>query len=381
MPMSALLALAMAGFITILTEALPAGLLPQISADLAVSPSAVGQLVTIYAIGSLMAAIPLTAATQHVRRKPLLLCAIAGFALVNTTTAVTGNLGIMLLARFLAGVSAGLLWAMIAGYAARMVPDQLKGRAIAIAMVGTPLALSVGIPAGTLMGSAIGWRTAFAVMTVLTVVLACWVWMKVPDYPGTTTSRRTSVRATLAINGLKPVLAVTLLFVLAHNILYTYIAPLVVPAGLTSRLDFVLLAFGISAIAGICIVGYLVGRWLRKLILSSIMLFAAAALILGSWGQVPELFWLSTGMWGLAFGGAATLFLTAAANTSGQASDVAQSMIVTAWNLAIAGGGVFGGILLEHSGISWLAWSVLALLSFAYGIALLAKESAFPLKH
>lgn len=267
---------------------------------------------------------------------------------------------------------------MIAGYAARMVPDKLKGRAIAVAMVGTPLALSLGIPAGPLIGAAIGWRSTFSVMTLLTVALIGWVLAKVPDYPGTTVSGRASIRGTLAIGGVKSVLTVTLLFVLAHNILYTYIAPLAVPAGLAQKLDLVLLLFGVTAIAGIGIVGYLIDRWLRVLVLASIVLFAAAASMLGIRGEVPELFWLATGVWGLAFGGAATLFQTAAANTSGQASDVAQSMIVTAWNLAIAGGGIVGGLLLEHSGIGWLAWSVLALLSIAYGIAFLAKERAFP---
>ena len=378
LPMAPLLALAMAGFITILTEALPAGLLPQMSMGLGVSPSAIGQLITAYAVGSLMAAIPLTAVTQHFPRKPLLLCAIVGFAVVNTITATTGSFYIMLLARFVAGVCAGLLWAMIAGYAARMVTDQLKGRAIAVAMVGTPLALSLGIPAGTLMGSAIGWRSTFSAMTALTIALIGWVWAKVPDYSGTTISGRASIRGTLAISGIKSILTVTLLFVLAHNILYTYIAPLVVPAGLAGKLDFVLLVFGVTAIAGICIVGYLVGRWLRELVLASIVLFGAAALMLGIWGDLPELFWLATGMWGLAFGGAATLFQTTAATTSGQASDVAQSMIVTAWNLAIAGGGTIGGLLLEHSDISWLAWSVLVLLLLAYVIAFLAKDRGFP---
>lgn len=378
LPMAPLLALAMAGFITILTEALPAGLLPQMSMGLGVSPSAIGQLITAYAVGSLIAAIPLTAVTQHFPRKPLLLCAIVGFAVVNTITATTGSFYIMLLARFVAGVCAGLLWAMIAGYAARMVTDQLKGRAIAVAMVGTPLALSLGIPAGTLMGSAIGWRSTFSAMTALTIALIGWVWAKVPDYSGTTISGRASIRGTLAISGIKSILTVTLLFVLAHNILYTYIAPLVVPAGLAGKLDFVLLVFGVTAIAGICIVGYLVGRWLRELVLASIVLFGAAALMLGIWGDLPELFWLATGMWGLAFGGAATLFQTTAATTSGQASDVAQSMIVTAWNLAIAGGGTIGGLLLEHSDISWLAWSVLVLLLLAYVIAFLAKDRGFP---
>ncbi|WP_313388401.1 MFS transporter, partial [Achromobacter aegrifaciens] len=95
----------MAGFITILTEALPAGLLPQ---SLAVSQASIGQTVTIYAIGSLVAAIPLVAATQGVRRRPLLLAAIAGFVLANTVTALSSGYVLTLAARFLAGVSAGL---------------------------------------------------------------------------------------------------------------------------------------------------------------------------------------------------------------------------------------------------------------------------------
>jgi len=377
LPMAALLALAMAGFITILTEALPAGLLPQMSAGLDISPSAVGQLVTVYAIGSLVAAIPLTAVTQRFRRKPVLLCAIAGFALVNTVTAITDNYAVILVARFFAGVSAGLLWALIAGYAARMVPERLRGRAIAIAMVGTPLALSLGIPAGTLIGAAVGWRSTFGIMSVLTVVLIGWAWIKVRDFPGSTKTESATIAGTLAIGGIKPILVVTLLFVLAHNILYTYIAPLVEPAGLGPQLELVLLTFGIGAIAGIIAVGYLIGRWLRPLVLVSTMIFIVASGMLGIWGDVPEVLWFATALWGLAFGGAATLFQTAAANTAGLASDVAQSMIVTAWNLAIAGGGIVGAVLLDNAAIGSLSWSAFALLALAYALISSASNKGF----
>ena len=370
LPLAALLALAMAGFITILTEALPAGLLPQMSAALDISQSAVGQLVTVYAIGSLVAAIPLTAATQRFRRKPLLLCAIAGFAMANTVTAITESYAIMLVARFFAGVSAGLLWALIAGYAARMVPERLRGRAIAIAMVGTPLALSLGIPAGTMIGAAVGWRSTFAVMSMLTLVLICWAWMKVPDFPGNTRTESATIAGTLTIGGIKPILTVTLLFVLAHNILYTYIAPLTEPAGLGLQLDLVLLTFGISAIFGIIAVGYLISRWLRALVLTNTVIFIIAAGMLGVWGDVPEVLWLATAMWGLAFGGVATLFQTAAANTAKKASDVAQSLVVTAWNLAIAVGGIVGALLLDYAGTGSLAWSAFALLTLAYAVAM-----------
>lgn len=189
LPLAALLALAMAAFITILTEALPAGLLPQMAQGLAVSEALVGQLVTIYAVGSLVAAIPLTAVTQGWRRRPLLLLAISGFAVVNSVTALSGSYTVILVARFFAGVFAGLLWALVAGYAARMVSEQLKGRAIAIAMVGTPIALSLGIPAGTFLGAAFGWRVTFGLISALTVILVFWVIAKVPDFPGRRTEK------------------------------------------------------------------------------------------------------------------------------------------------------------------------------------------------
>lgn len=350
LPITALLALALAGFVTILTEALPAGLLPQIGAGLGVSDSLAGQLVTIYAIGSLVAAIPLVAATQGVRRRPLLLAAIVGFAIANTITTFSTSYILTMVACFLAGVAAGLLWALLAGYAARMVPEHLKGRAIAIAMVGTPLALSLGVPAGTFLGTLVGWRACFGIMSVMALVLIVWVRVKVPDFAGQSAGKRLTLRQVFTMPGIRPVLFVVLVFVLAHNILYTYIAPFLANANLAERTDLVLLVFGISALVGIWVIGVLIDRYLRKLTLASTFLFGLAALVLGVAGDVPIAVYVAVGAWGLSFGGAATLFQTALAKTAGEAADVAQSMLVTAWNLAIAGGGIVGGILLDRFG-------------------------------
>lgn len=378
LPLAGLLALAMAAFITVLTEALPAGLLPQMSADLGVSDALVGQLVTLYAIGTLVTAIPLTAATQGWRRRPLLLIAIGGFAIVNTVTAISANYVLTLGARFFAGVFAGLLWALVAGYAGRMVPEHLKGRAMALVMVGIPLALSLGIPAGTFLGTAVGWRIAFGIMSMLTVILIGWVLAKVPDFPGQAADQRLSIGKVFMLPGIRPVLFVTLAFVLAHNVLYTYIAPFIVPAGLADKIDRILLVFGIAALAGIWIIGMLIDRWLRELVLVSTALFALAALALGLGGGLPALIYGATGLWGLSYGGVATLFQTASAKTAGEAADVAQSMIVTVWNIAIAGGGLAGGILLETLGVGAFPWTLVVLLIPTFAVAWLARDHGFP---
>lgn len=380
LPIAALLALALAGFITIVTEALPAGLLPQISAGMNISGALAGQFVTLYAVGSLVAAIPLITATQGMRRRPLLLLALAGFVVANTVTAFSGNYVITMAARFLAGVSAGLVWALLAGYAARMVPDEKKGRAIAIAMVGTPLALSLGVPAGTLLGSLIGWRMCFGIMSVMAVGLMVWVRIRVPDFAGLAAGKRLPLRQILTLAGVRPVLFVVLTFVLAHNIFYTYIAPFLASVGMAERTDLILLVFGVASLIGIWVIGVFVDRYLRLLTLISTVLFALSAFVLGVMNDMPAAVYMAVAVWGLSFGGAATLFQTAIARNAGDAADVAQSMLVTAWNLAIAGGGIVGGILLDSLGSTAFSPAVVLLLLSALAVIWAARLHGFPTK-
>ena len=378
LPIASLLALALAGFVTILTEALPAGLLPQLSRDLGVSPALAGQLVTVYAIGSLLAAIPLTVATQNMRRRPLLVSAIAGFAVANSVTTFSDSYALTLVARFIAGMSAGLLWALLAGYAARMVSEGQQGKAIAIAMVGTPLALALGVPAGTFLGNVIGWRACFGIMSLLALLLMLWVHFRLPDFSGQPAGKRLSLHHVFKLAGVRPVLFVVLSFVLAHNILYTYIAPFLAAAGLAERTDVALLIFGVTSLLGIWIIGSLIDHHLRTMTLTSTVCFGLAALALGLAADTPWVVYLAVAVWGVAFGGAATLFQTAIAKAAGEAADLAQSMLVTAWNLAIAGGGLVGGLLLDRYGVGAFSPALLTLLVATLLVAWAARAHGFP---
>ncbi|MBT2787770.1 MULTISPECIES: MFS transporter [unclassified Halomonas] len=377
LPMSALLALAMTGFICIVTETLPAGLLPQISEGLGISQALAGQMVTAYALGSLLAAIPLTIATRGWRRRNVLLLTIIGFFVFNSVTALSSTYGLTLVARFFAGVAAGLAWSLLAGYARRMVAPHQQGRAMAVAMVGIPIALSLGVPLGTYMGSVAGWRTAFWVMSALTLMLIVWVIAKVPDYPGQSASEGMPLRKVFTTPGVRPVLAVVLTWMLAHNILYTYIAPFVGAAGLGERIDLVLLTFGAASLVGIWIAGKLVDRHLRVTVLASLAAFAITAFIFGLNTQNPVVVYTGVAVWGVTFGGAATLLQTALADTAGSGADVALSMNVVTWNAAIAGGGVAGGMLLNSWGVGAFPWALVVLLGAAFIIACAASSHAF----
>lgn len=377
LPLGALLALAMTGFICIVTETLPAGLLPEIGSGLGISASLAGQMVTVYALGSLLAAIPLTIATQSWRRRTVLLLTVVGFLVFNSITALSSHYWLTLIARFFAGVSAGLAWSLIAGYARRMVAPQLQGRALAVAMVGTPIALSLGVPLGTWLGGFMGWRLAFGLMSGLTLVLIAWVLIKVPDYAGQSATQRMALREVLFTPGVRSVLGVVFTWMLAHNILYTYVAPFVSKAGLASDVDLVLLAFGVAALAGIWVTGRLVDRHLRTAVLFSLATFAAVSVFLGLFSGSAVAIYLGVFIWGLTFGGAATLLQTALADAAGKGADVALSMNVVVWNSAIAGGGLLGGVLLGQWGVSSFPWVLLMLLLLSLVIASRARVHGF----
>ncbi|MGX9864561.1 MULTISPECIES: MFS transporter [Pseudomonas fluorescens group] len=377
LPIGALLALAMTGFICIVTETLPAGLLPLISEGLTISPSMAGQMVTAYALGSVLAVIPMTIATRGWRRRNVLLLTIVGFLVFNSITALSSHYGVTLVARFFAGVAAGLAWSLLAGYARRMVVPEQQGKALALAMVGTPIALSLGVPLGTWLGGLVGWRSTFGLMSALTLLLIVWVLMKVPDYPPQPAHQRLPLRNVLTTPGVRPVLAVVISWMLAHNILYTYIAPFIAPAGMADRVDLVLLVFGIAALAGIWLTAKLVEPLLRTTVLLSLATFAVVCVALGFGGGMPEVIYVGVAVWGLTFGGAATLLQTALADAAGDGADVALSLNVVAWNSAIAGSGVVGGVLLDRWGVAAFPWAMLALVAIGFAIAWGARAHGF----
>nr|WP_187768210.1 MFS transporter [Paenibacillus sp. PL91]MBC9204788.1 MFS transporter [Paenibacillus sp. PL91] len=371
----------MTGFICILTETIPAGLLPLIGEGLHITKAMAGQLVTLYAIGSLVAAIPFVMFTGGVRRRPLLLAIIAGFLVFNTITALSTSYALTLAARFLAGVAAGAAWGMIAGYARRMVPEALRGRALAVSMVGTPIALTFGVPAGTLLGDLVGWRAVFGLISLLALVLIVWVLWKVPDYPGQPAGQRMTVGQVFVMPGIRPILMVVLTWMLAHNILYTYIAPFLERSGLAERVDLVLLVFGVAALLSIWIVGLLIDRKLRLMVLLSLFGFALVSVALWAGGTSASVVYAAVVIWGLTFGGAATILQTALADASSEEGvDIVMPINTTVWNLAIAGGGVAGGILLELGDVKAFPGVLLILLLMALIIAWSAKRHGFPRK-
>jgi predicted MFS family arabinose efflux permease len=377
LPWSALIALATAAFIGILTEALPAGMLPDMGHSLSVGDSAMGQALTVYAIASSVTAIPLQALTASWRRKPLILAAVFGIAVANLVTALSDSYALIMVFRFAAGVAAGFIWALLVEYARRLAPAHLQGRAIAITMTGVPLALSLGIPLGTFLSNVFDWRLTFALVTVLGLLLVGWIAVVVPDLAGHREERREPILRAFRRPGVAAVLFVVAAYVLAHNILYTYIATFLDEYHMKGSTDRVLLVFGIASLLSIWIVGAHVDRRLRELTVASTALFAAGALLLGLLAGNNAVVYGAMVLWGLGWGGVTTLLQTAVTDAGGTPG---QALLVTVWNGFMSAGGAVGGLLLDGMGPKSFPWSVLILLVPVLFVVLAGRQHAFPAK-
>ncbi|GGO25474.1 MFS transporter [Micromonospora parathelypteridis] len=378
LPLPSLIALFTAGLITTLTEALPAGVLPQMSQALEVSESVAGQTVTIYAAGTLLTAIPVALATATWPRRHLLLAALVGFVIANLVTALSLNISVTMVARFVAGAASGVVWSLLGGYAARLVGPALKGRAMAFAFAGTPVALSLGVPVGAYLGKAVGWQLTFGLASALTALLIIWTARKLPNFAGQKAEDRIPLRNILKLRGIRTVLVVTGAFVLAHAILYTYIAPILTDAGLPDHVQWILLDFGIASIVSIWLTGVFIDRHHRRLVLVGTGLFAAAAAVLTVASSSAVVDYVTVAAWGLAFGGAPTLLQSALMRAAGEHADVAQPSMVTTWNLGIGLGGLVGGAVLAGFGSHSLLIAAVVLLVPTVLVVILARRHAFP---
>ncbi|KOV64172.1 MFS transporter [Streptomyces sp. MMG1121] len=373
-----LLALSCAAFTAVMTELLPAGLLPSMARPLGVAESRIGFLVTAYAAASFVAAVPVTAALRGLPRRPVLCGALLGFAVSDALVALSSSYPLTFAARLLAGAMGGTLWAMLAGYAARMVPAERRGRAIAIVLAGITLALSLGVPAGTALAGAVGWRAAFGTLAVLAVLLVVWIRLRVPGFPGEPRHARVPLGRVARRPGIRPVLSVTLFLLLGHQVMYTYVAPFAAHVGY-ARTGLLLAVFGTATVAGIWLTGVLIDRWPRRTLLVALGVFTGVLLVLGLAAGAHAVLVGAVALWGIAFGGAPTLIQTALVDASGPAdADVATSLQTTVYNAGIAAGSLTGGVALDARGAGALPWTALVPVVLALTTVAAGRRHAFP---
>lgn len=335
-------------FVGILSELVPSGILPQMTAGLGIEQTQVGFLVGIYALASAVFAIPLISMTLWVNRKMLLLALLAGFTVSNIVVGITSSYPLIVAMRILGGMCAGIMWPMIAAYGTALVPENMHGRAITIIMAGNTFGVSLGLPFMTFIGTQIGWRTVFLLLGVMGASIALLAIKYLPSVKGEKLTQSNSPLAMLKMPTVLIVLLLTFLSVVAHYSTYTYITLLVETLEFVGGISLALLIFGIGSVLSVVVSAKIIDSHLRGLIVAMLACGVAAMLMFVLLGSTNGVSHLAFFLWGLAFGPLVTMYQAAVSKQVADAKAVATSVQSSVFNFSIMIATWLGGLILTH---------------------------------
>ncbi len=362
-------------FMGILSELVPSGILPEMSEGLNVSYSAIGLLVSVYAIASAVGTIPLITWTMSVNRKKLLTILMYVFAVSNLIIAFSSSYYLIAAARLVGGVAAGVLWPMVSAYAMRLVPSNLHGRAIAVTMSGSTFGLGIGLPVMTAIGVEFGWRIEFGVLAIVIFVIAVLGQMILPSVEG---EKRTKANSPLYIIRNKSVvicLVVTLLTIMAHYGLYTYMAPLVEQFKFAGGIKMASVLFGVGTIISVVIAGKVIDDRLGALTVFMLTLAFATMFLFIAFKGMPIVSHFAFLLWGVSFGALVTMFQAAVTRQVDSGKDVATSLQSSTFNFGIVLGSALGGSILEHLSVLHIVYVTIALLIVPILFSIFSKKT------
>jgi DHA1 family inner membrane transport protein len=353
------------------TEFVIMGLLPDVARSLSVTIPQAGYLVSGYALGVVIGAPIVAMATAGIPRKTALLALMALFTIGNLGCALAPDYWLLMTARVVTAFAHGAFFGIGAVVASNLVPREQRTQAVSLMFAGLTLANVLGVPFGTALGQAAGWRAAFWAVVVIGIVAFLAITRFVPSgMPGTRGGLAKEFRALGRWPVLLPMLISTMASVSMFS-LFTYITPLLeevtglTPHGVTGAL----LAIGVGLTIGNLIGGRLADRNLLSTIIGA---FICLVIVLGALALVvhmalPTLVLLI--LWGgIAFALVSPLQIWVV-DAATDAPNLASTLNQGAFNLGNATGAWIGGVAL-NAGMHYAQLPLLAALVAMAGLGL-----------
>ncbi|WP_024644494.1 MFS transporter [Pseudomonas syringae] len=378
-----ILLLSAAGFTVLTTEFVIVGLLPAVARDLHVTVSQAGLLVTLFAFTVAAFGPFLTAYFSRFERKRLFISILILFGFSNALAALAPNIAIMGIARLIPALGLPVFWALASETAVDIVGPEFAGRAIARIGFGIVCATVFGIPVGTLISDAFGWRSAFAALAVLALAKA----LLLATYLPKTAAKKNPVSILKQFGILRSPMMQghVLLSVLVFSGMftaYTYLADMLERlAGFDGNLvGWCLMGFGAVGLLGNSLGGRMVDR--HPLIASLVF---CAFMVVGLVAVVPSIHSvvalpLALAVWGIT---QAALFLVSHVRlikAAPEAPAFGASLNIAGANLGIGIGALIGGRVIDHLGLGSVGFAAAGIILLAILLALwLIKRDPIPL--
>ena len=350
-------ALAVGGFAIGTTEFATMSLLPYFAKDLHISEPTAGHVISTYALGVVVGAPLITIFLARMPRRLMLICLMLMFAGGNLLSAIAPNYGLLVVARFVAGIPHGAFFGVAALVAAAMAEPDRRGQAVARVLMGLTVANIFGVPLATYIGQTMGWRPAFLLVAALGLLTMLMMRIFVPKVAAGDSSPRRELGVFRRLQVWLTLLMVAIGFGGMFAV-YTFITPTLTEITKVSPLVISILL----AVIGIGMtVGNMVGGWLadrsRLWTIFGVLVWNVVALIAFSytttnvWLTAINLFAIGAGI------AVAPAVQTRLMDVAGDAQTVAAALNHSAFNIANALGAYAGGIAIAMgAGLQSTGW-------------------------
>lgn len=334
-------------------EMLVVGMLDLITVDLAVSVPEAGALVTANALGLAVGGPLLTLLTTRFDRRRVLLATLVVFVLGNLLPALGAEYGVFLLARVVIGAVQGLFIAAAMVTATTMVPPERAGRATAVIITGFASASALGLPLGTLLGQAVGWRGSFVAVVAAGALILAIAAVVLPSVPTAGESRAAGQARFAFAPRVLAVLALAVLVFAALQSAVTYLVPFLAGVTVVSgpAVGAYLLAYGVATTIGSFVGGRFADANAGRALVIGAMGVTASLLVMFGLGGSPVA--VAVSVLGIGFFGMATgpSLQRRVVSLAGPGAPLAASLPASAVNAGIAGGAFAGGVAIDFGGI------------------------------
>lgn len=365
-------ALAFGGFGIGTGEFAVMGFLPQMADDFAVSIPFAGNVISAYALGVVVGAPVIAVLAARFSRFWLLVVLMSLFALGNLASAVVNSFGLLVTARFLAGLPHGAYFGVAAVVAAGMVAPHQRARAVGRVMMGLTIATLVGSPLAAWFGQVLGWRTAFSIVGGISVVTVALTWLYVPrDRANPSASPLTELGA---LGKIQVWLTLGICAIGCGGLfsIFTYIAPaLTEVAGVSvANVPVMLAVFGVGMILG-NIVGSRLADWALLPSIGIALVFNLFAYILFYFTMTTP--WMAV-INVLLIGGSFAVVpgvQTRLMDVAGEARTLAAALSHSAFNIANALGAWLGGAAIA-AGYGWTSTGLVGAIMAMAGVGIFA---------
>ncbi|MEU2944392.1 MFS transporter [Nocardiopsis alba] len=370
---AAVAVLSLSTFLVVTSEMLPIGVLTPMAEGLGISTGATGSSLTVTGLVAAVTAPLVPRLLGGLDRRAVLAVAMVVLALGNALTALASGFAFMVLSRVILGLAMGTVWGMAAAVTTRLVAPRDVALAVSFVIGGVAAASVAGVPLGTMVGDALGWRAAFTALAIAALVLAAALTVALPRLPRPAASAGDDGPAQALLTPAVAIgLAMVALLVTAHFAAYTYVRPVLEEhSGLApTAIAPLLLVYGLFGLAGNFLAGATAARRSRLTILTLAGGIALAVALSALSGQTSWVAWVWIALWGAAYGGvsvAGQLWMTRA--VPHRVEQIA-GLYVGVFTASIALGALLGGVVVEAAGLVLLLWSaaVLALVSLLVGV-------------